>query len=138
MCGSASSPSVLILAGERVNMSVGQLPVCLSVLILAGKRGNMCVGQLPVCVCVFVVCTNYSCFGRAHILPCFFVSLFVASCALIHFHCSGVKKTTADRKSANVVHFHCCCVKKQLQTGRVQMLFISIVVVLRSNCRQEE
>ena len=75
-----------------------------SVLILAGKRGNMCVGQLPVCPCVFVVCTNYICFGRAHILPCFFVSLFVASCALMHFHC--------------------CCVKKQLQTGRVKMLFL--------------
>ena len=113
MCGSASCVSVLILAGKRGNMCVGQLPVCLSVfilagkrgnmcvgqlpvclsvLILAGKRGNMCVGQLPVCVCVFVVCTNYSCFGRAHILPCFFVSLFVASCALIHFHCCCVKK----------------------------------------------
>ena len=96
--------SVLILAGERVNMCVGQLPLCLSVLILAGVRVNMCVGQLPLCLSVFVVCTNYSCFGSAHILPCFFVSLFVASCAL--------------------VHFHCCCVKKRLQTGRVKMFFL--------------
>ena len=95
--------------------SAPSLSVCVN---LVGERVSMCVGQLPLCLCVFVVCTSYSCFGTAHILPCFFVSLFVASSALVHFPCS--------------------CVKKQLQTGRVQMLFISIVVVLRSNCRQEE
>ena len=43
---------MLILAGERVNMGVGQLLLRLSVLILAGERVNMCVGQLPLCLSV--------------------------------------------------------------------------------------
>ena len=53
MCGSAPSLSVLILAGERVNMCVGQRPLHLSVLILAGERVNVCGGSAsPLSACV--------------------------------------------------------------------------------------